>query len=93
MQSTCRALNWTYQPAVYAAQDDESKESLIQEMRRRKGNVGTHSVYVPCIGKVKDADLELCQDGSKTNKRGEAEWGLWPSVRGLNSLVAPYKFK
>ncbi len=26
------------------------------------------------LGKGKDADLGLCQDGSGTNKRSEAEW-------------------
>ncbi len=26
------------------------------------------------VGKIKDTDLGLCQDGSGINKRGEAEW-------------------
>ncbi len=30
------------------------------------------------IGKGKDTDLELCQDGSRTNKRGEAERNRGP---------------
>ncbi len=47
---------------------------FMLEMRRRKGNVGTHSVWVLGVGKVKDADVKLCQDGSGTNKRSEAEW-------------------
>ncbi len=68
------ALNQAYQSAVYAAQDKESEDSLMQEMRCRKGNVGTHSMRMPGVGKSKDADLGLCQDGSGTNKRGEAEW-------------------
>ncbi len=67
-----------YQSSVYAAQDEESKDSLMQEMRRRKGNVGTHSVLVPGVGKVTDPDLGLCQDGSGTNKRGEANWDRDP---------------
>ncbi len=46
----------------------------MQELRHRKRNVGTHSVWVPGVGKVKDADFELCQDGSRTNERGESEW-------------------
>ncbi len=29
----------------------------MQEMRRRKGNIGTHSVWVPGVEKFKDADL------------------------------------
>ncbi len=44
----------------------------------RKGNVDTHSVWVPGIGKVKDADLGLCQDASGTNKGGVAEWDRGP---------------
>ncbi len=42
-------------------------------MWRRKGSVGTHSVRMPGVGKGKDADLGLCQDGSRTNKRDEVE--------------------
>ncbi len=64
---------------VYAAQDEESTYSLMQEMRRRKGNIGTHSVWVAGVGKVKDADRGLCKDGSGINKRDEAE------VRALDS--------
>ncbi len=41
----------------------------MQEMWRRTGKVGAHSVWVPGIGKVKGADLGLCQDRSETNKR------------------------
>ncbi len=73
MQNVGRAPNWEYQSAVHAAQDEESKDSLMQEMRCRKGNIGTHSMRKPGVGKDKDADLGLCQDGSGTNKRGEAE--------------------
>ncbi len=35
--------------------------------------VGTHSMRMPGVGKGKDAEPVLCQDGSRTNKRGEAE--------------------
>ncbi len=49
-----RASKWAYQSAVFAAQDEESEHSLMQEMRHRKGNVGTHSLLVTVIGKVKD---------------------------------------
>ncbi len=61
-----------------------AKTSFMQEMRRRKGNIGTHSMRMPGVGKGKDANLGLYQDGSETNKRGEAErdCGL---VRGLDS--------
>ncbi len=45
----------------------------MQEMRCRKGNVGTHPMRMLGVGKGKAADLELCQDGSRTNKSGEAE--------------------
>ncbi len=73
MQNVSTAPNWAFQSAVYAA-EDESKDSLMQEMGRRKGNVGTHSMRMSGIGKGKLADLGLCQDGSGTNKRVEAEW-------------------
>ncbi len=33
---------------------------------------------MPGVGKGKNADLEFCQDGSRTNKRGEAEWDRGP---------------
>ncbi len=39
----------------------------MQEMRRRKGNFGTDSVWVSGVEKLKDADLGLCQDISGTN--------------------------
>ncbi len=50
MQNVGRAPNRAYQSAVHAAQDEESKDSLTQEMRCRKGNVGTHS---PVLEKVR----------------------------------------
>ncbi len=78
MQNVGRAPNRTYQSAVLAAQDEESEDSLMQEMRCRKGNVGTHSMRMPGVGEGKDADLGLCQDGSRTNKRGEAELDCGP---------------
>ncbi len=45
----------------------------MQEIWCRKGNVGTHTMRMPGVGKSKNADLGLCQDGSETNKRGETE--------------------
>ncbi len=36
------------------------------------GNIGTHSAWEPSVGKVKDADLGLFQNGSGINKRGGA---------------------
>ncbi len=73
MQNVGWAPNWAYQSAVYAAQNEESKDSLMQEMQCRKGNVGTHPMQMLGVGKGKDADLGLCQDGFRTNKKGEAE--------------------
>ncbi len=72
------APNRAYQSAVHAAQDEESKNSLMQEMQRRKGNIGTHSMRIPGVGKGKDADLGLYQDRSETNNRGDAEWDYGP---------------
>ncbi len=42
-----RAPNQAYQSALYAAQDEESTESLMQEMWCREGNVGTNSKGMP----------------------------------------------
>ncbi len=53
-------------------------DSLMQGMQRRKEDISIHSVWVPNVGKVKDADLRLCQDEYETNKRGEAEWDRGP---------------
>ncbi len=78
MQNVGRAPIWAYQSAVYAAQDEESKDSLMQEMRCRKRNVGTHPMRMPGVGKGKAADLGLCRDGFKTIRRGEAEWDCGP---------------
>ncbi len=50
----------------------------MQEMRCRKGNVGTHSLRMLVVGKGKGANLGLFQDGSRSNKRGEAEWDPCP---------------
>ncbi len=72
MPNAGRAPNRAYQSAVYAAQDEEGKDSLMEKMWCRKGNVGTHSMRMPGVGKGKDADLGLCQDGSGKNKRGKA---------------------
>ncbi len=69
---------WAYQSAEHAALDKDSKDSHMQEMRRRKGKVGIHSVRVSGVGKIKDVDFGLCQDESETNKRGEAEWDRGP---------------
>ncbi len=33
---------------------------------------------IPGVAKGKDADLGLCLDGSRTNKRGESEWDRSP---------------
>ncbi len=45
----------------------------MQEMYG-KGNIDTHSVQMPGVGKDKDTDLGLYQDGTGTIKRGETEW-------------------
>ncbi len=61
-----------------AVQDDESKDSLMREMRCRKENIGTHSMRMPGVRKDEDADVGFCQDGSRTNERGEAEQDCCP---------------
>ncbi len=73
LRSVSKALDRASQSVVRAAQDERSGDSLVQEMRCRKGNIGTHSMRMPRVGKGEDADLGFCQDGSRTNKRGEAE--------------------
>ncbi len=78
MQNVGRAPNWSYQSIVHVAQDEGNKDSLMQKMRRRKGNVGTHCMRLPIVGKGKNADLVLYQDGSGINQRGEAEWDDGP---------------
>ncbi len=60
MQNVGRAPNWAYQFVVYAAQNEERQDSLVQEMQCRKGKVGTHSMRMPGVGKGKGADLGLC---------------------------------
>ncbi len=85
MQNVGRAPNQAYRSAVHAAQDKENKDSLMQEMRCGKRNVGTYSMRMTSVGKGKDADLGLCQDGSGTNGRGEAERYLGPRLRGWTS--------
>ncbi len=88
MQNVGRALNQAYQSAIHVVQDEESKDSLMQEMRCRNGNVGTHSMRMPSVGKDKDADLGFCQDGSRTNKRVEAE-GIVALGKGTGLLNSP----
>ncbi len=71
LQTAGRTVNWAYQSAVYAAEDKENKDSLMQELRRKKGNVGTHSVWVSGVGKVKDTDLGFTRmDPEQTKERG-----------------------
>ncbi len=53
MQNVGRAPNWVYQSTVYAAQDEESKDTLMQEIQCRKGNVGTHSMRMPGVKNVR----------------------------------------
>ncbi len=74
---------------VHAAQDKKSEDSLMQEMRCGKGNVGIHSVWVPGVGKGKDADLGLRQDGFGTNRRGRLSriMALGKGAGLLNSLL------
>ncbi len=44
---------------------------------------------MPGVGKGKDADLALCQEGSGTNKRCEAV----ALDKGAGLLNSPYEFK
>ncbi len=74
MQNGGKAPNW----AEHTTQDEESKDSRMQEMLCRKGNIGIYCMRMPGVGTGKDADLGLCQDGSGTNTRGEAEWDCGP---------------
>ncbi len=62
------------------------------EMPWRKGNISTHSMWMPGVEKDKDADLGLRQDGSGANTRGETEryrdprqWG-WTAEQPLINL-------
>ncbi len=67
MQNVDRAPNWAYKSALYAAQDKESKESLMQEMWCREGNIGTHSMRMPRVEKDKNTDLGFAKTfGKKT---------------------------
>ncbi len=44
-------------------------------MQKRKRRYTFYAnTRMPGIGKGKDAELGLCQDGSGTNKMGEAKW-------------------
>ncbi len=54
----------------------------MQGMRCGKGNLGTHSMWMPGIGRDKDTDLGLCQDESGSDKIGVAEWYLNPRLEG-----------
>ncbi len=76
----CRMLTGlvTRHTNLQSAQDEKSKDSLVQEMRCNKGNIGTNSMQMPGIEKGKDADLGLYQDGSGTDKIGEAERNSGP---------------
>ncbi len=69
MQNVGRAPNQAYQSVEHAAQDEESNDSFMREMRCRKGNIGTHYMRVPGVREGKDGDLGFGQDGSGTNKR------------------------
>ncbi len=44
LQNVGRVPNRVYRSALYAAQDAESKDFLMQEMQYRKGNVSTRSI-------------------------------------------------
>ncbi len=59
MQNVDKAPYWAYQSAIRAAQDEEGKNPLMQEMQCRKRNIGTHSMRMLGAGKGKDADLGL----------------------------------
>ncbi len=48
-----------YQYAFYAAQDEESKESVMREMWCREGNVRTHSMRMPGVGEDKHVDSDF----------------------------------
>ncbi len=70
---------------------------MLHKMREktslcRKGNVGTHSIWMPGTEKDKDADFGLCEDGSGANKR--RIWAVsWPMIGGLNYWLALYKLE
>ncbi len=73
MQNVGRAPKQAYQSVLYAAQDEERKESLMQEIWYREGNVETHSMLKSRVEEDKRASLGLCQDRFGSNKRGETE--------------------
>ncbi len=70
MQDVGRAPTWACQSAIHAAQDEESRFPYAGDVVQKRKRWYT---FYTGVGKGKDADLGLCQDGSRTNKRGEAE--------------------
>ncbi len=50
MQNVGRAPNWAYHLQYML---HKSKDSLMQEMRCRKGNISTHFMRIPIVGKVR----------------------------------------
>ncbi len=88
MQNVGRAPNQAYQSAVHATQDEESKDSLMQKMRCRKGNIGTHSMRMPGVGKGKDADLGFCQEDPEQIKEAGLS-GIVALGKGVGLLSSP----
>ncbi len=61
MQNAGRVLNRAYQSAVYAAQDEENKDYLMQEGLCRKENVGTHSMRMLVLKKMRMQTLGIAR--------------------------------
>ncbi len=92
MQNVGRAPNPAYQSAVHAAQDEESKYSLTQEMWCRKGNIGTHSMRNPVLEKVRMQTLGFARMDLEQIKGAKLS-GIVALGKGAGLLNSPYEFK
>ncbi len=82
MKNVGRAPNRAYQSAVYAAEDEESKDSLMQEMQCRKGN------ECPVLEKVRMQTLGFVRMDPEQIKEARLS-GIVALGKGAGPLSSP----
>ncbi len=76
-----RHLNLRY---IHIAQDGENIIAMMQEMRCRKRNVDTHTLWVSGVREGEEKNTWQGPDGTGPHKRSEAEWHCsWDNGMGM----------
>ncbi len=87
MQDADGAPYGACQPEIHAAQDGESKITVMLQMRCRKRNISTHTLLGSSVKDGAKKNPWQGPDGTGPDKRNEAEWHRGPG-KGARMLHA-----